>query len=152
MKHSFLLDENLLYRSIQGVDPNGELGLASMHLVLLIAQNCHSIRYNSFLLTRYMHHLSILKNEKSKILDPLFFHRLFFGNSLKAVMEHAEPPPLPSSARIPNEDIDVVRAALVSHPKFITNDPDLMEAINSCQQLHLTALTPQQAMQFASQT
>jgi len=89
VKHSFLLDENILYRSIQGVDPNGEFDLASMHLVLLIAQNCHSIRYNSFLLTRYMHHLSILKNEKSKMLDPLFFHRLFFGNSLKAFMEHA---------------------------------------------------------------
>lgn len=152
MKHSFLLDENLLYHSIKGVDLFGNLDLSSTQLVVLIAQNCHSIRYNAFLLGRYRHHLSTLKNEKSKILDPIFFERLFFGNSLKAVREDAKPPHLPSSAHIPNEDIDVVRAALVSHPKFITNDPDLMAAINSCQQLHLTALTPQEAMQFASET
>jgi hypothetical protein len=84
-------------------------------------------------------------------LEPAFFERLFFGNSLKAVMEDDEPPPLPASAHIPNEDIDVVRAALVSHPKFITNDPELMDAINGCQSLHLMALTPRQAMQFASE-
>jgi hypothetical protein len=152
VKYSFLLDENLLYHSIKGVDLYGNLDLSSTQLVVLIAQNCHSIRYNPFLLARYRHHLSILKNEKSKILDPVFFERLFFGNSLKAVREDAEPPQLPVNAHIPNEDIDVVRAALISHPKFISNDPELREAINACQQLHLTALTPQDAMQFASQT
>jgi hypothetical protein len=152
VKHSFLLDENLFYHSVKGVDLYGNLDLSSTQLVVLIAQNCHSIRYNTFLLGRYRHHLSILKNEKSKILDPVFFERLFFGNSLKAVREDAEPPKLPANARIPNEDVDVVRAALVSHPKFISNDPELREAINGCQQLHLTALTPQDAMQFASET
>jgi hypothetical protein len=151
VKHSFLLDENILYHSIKGVDLYGNLDLSSAQLVVLIARNCHSIRYNAFLLGRYRHHLSILKNEKSKILDPIFFERLFFGNSLKAVSENAVPPQLPASAHIPNEDIDVVRAALVSHPKFITNDPELREAINSCQQLHLAAMNSQQAMQFASE-
>jgi hypothetical protein len=121
-----------------------------MELVVLIARNCHHICYNSFLLGRYRLHLAALRNERSRLLEPAFFERLFFGNSLKAVREEAEPPHLPASAHIPNEDIDVVRAALVSHPKFITNDPELMDAINDCQQLHLTALTPQQAMPFAS--
>jgi hypothetical protein len=46
---------------------------------------------------------------------------------------------------------DVVRAGLISHPKFVTNDPVLGGAINSCQALHLTALTPQEAVQFASE-
>lgn len=152
MKHSFLLDENILYHSIKGVDLYGNQDLAAMELVVLIARNCHSIRYNSFLLERYRHHLAALKNEPSRLLEPAFFERLFFGNSLKAVREDADPPRLPASAKIPNEDIGVVRAALVSHPKFITNDPELMEAIKGCQQLQLIALNPQQAMQFASET
>jgi hypothetical protein len=152
VKHSFLLDENILYHSIKGVDLYGNQDLTAMELVVLIARNCHHICYNSFLLGKYRLHLAALRNQPSKLLEPAFFERLFFGNSLKAVREDAEPPHLPASAHIPHEDIDVVRAALVSHPKFITNDPELMEAINGCQQLHLTVLTPQQAMQFASET
>lgn len=151
MKHSFLLDENILYHSIKGVDLYGNRDLSAMELVVLIARNCHHIRYNSFLLGRYRAHLAALRNEPTRLLEPAFFEILFFENSLKAVREDAEPPDLPASAHIPSEDIDVVRAALVSHPKFITNDPELREAINGCQQLHLTALTPQQAMEFAFQ-
>jgi hypothetical protein len=152
VKHSFLLDENILYHSIKGVDPYGNSDLVSMELVVRIARNCHHIRYNPFLLERYRHHLSALKNERWRLLEPAFFERLFFGNSLKAVREDAVPPPLPASAQIPNEDINVVRAALISHPKFITNDLKLLASINACQPLHLTALTPQQALQFASDT
>jgi len=152
VKHSFLLDENILYHSIKGVDLYGNLDLSAMELVVLIARNCHHIRYNSFLLGRYKAHLAALRNEPARLLEPAFFERLFFGNSLKAVREDVEPPHLPANAHIPNEDIDVVRAALVSHPKFVTNDPALTEAITGCQHLHLTVLTPQQAMQFASQT
>jgi hypothetical protein len=152
VKHSFLLDENILYHSIKGVDLNGNLDLTAMELVVLIAKNCHSIRYNAFLLGRYRNHLANLKNEPQKFLQPAFFETFFFGNSLKAVREDANPPHLPTSANIPNEDIDVVRAALISRPKFVTNDPDLRDAINACQALHLTAITPAQAVQFASET
>ncbi len=149
MKHSFLLDENILHHSIKGVDLHGNPDLAAMELVVLIARNCHSIRYNRFLLGRYTNHLRALRNERARILDPVFFERHFFANSAKAVLENVEPPRLPSSAKIPNEDTDVVRAALISHPKFITNDPTLRRAITDCAHLHLTALTPEEAIPFA---
>lgn len=149
MKHSFLLDENIFYHAIKGTDLLGNEDLSAMDLVVNIARNCHSIRYNTFLLSRYNVHLERLAREPARVLQPLFFHRHFFANSLKAVREDAQPPNLPSSARIPNEDIDVVRAALISHPRFITNDPKLKHAINECEQLHLTALTPTEAMDLA---
>jgi hypothetical protein len=152
VKHSFLLDENIFYLSIKGVDLRGNSDLTAMQLVTTIAQNCHSIRYNSFLLTRYRHHLGLLRNEPSRLLQPVFFERLFFGNSAKAVQEFSQPPALPASARIPNEDKDVVRAALISHPKFITSDPTLRDAINTCQHLHLRAMNPTEAMLFARDT
>lgn len=152
MKHSFLLDENILYHSIKGTDAQGNLDLTAMQLVVLIAQNCHTIRFNRFLLGKYKLHLAALKNEPQKFMQPMFFETLFFGNSLKAIREDANPPHLPANAQIPNEDIDVVRAALISHPKFVTNDSDLRDAINACQHLHLTALTSAQAVPFASET
>jgi len=152
VKHSFLLDENILYHSIKGVDLYGNPDLTAMQLLVMIATNCHSIRYNAYLLARYRHHLAALRDEPSKVLQPVFFQRFFFGNSVKAVMEDADPPPLPKNANIPNEDIDVVRAALISRPKFVTNDPDLRNAINACQALYLTAITPAQAVQLASET
>jgi hypothetical protein len=152
VKHSFLLDENILYHSIKGIDLQGNQDLAAMELVVRIARNCHSIRYNRFLLGRYTNHLNTLKNDPANILNPLFFQRHFFANSLKAIREDAEPPHLPSSANIPNEDVDVVRAALISHPKFITNDPELKQAILKCEQLHLTALSPGEAIQYALET
>jgi hypothetical protein len=149
VKHTFLLDENILYHSIKGTDLHGNLDLTAMELVFLIAKNCHSIRYNAFLLERYRRHLAGLRNEPLKLLEPAFFERLLFGNSSKAVREDMNPPRLPASAQIPNEDIEVVRAALISHPKFVTNDPDLRNAINACEALHLTALTPAAALPFA---
>lgn len=152
MKHSFLLDENIFYHSIKGTDLHGNPDLAAMQLVVLIATKCHSIRYNRFLLERYLGHLSSLANDRTKLLEPVFFQRHFFSNPLKAVIETAAPPHLPKNANIPNEDKDVVRAALVSHPKFVTNDPTLQRAINDCEALHLVALTPLQAMEFASET
>jgi hypothetical protein len=152
VKHSFLLDENILFHSIKGTDLHGNPDLTAMRLVILIATNCHSIRYNSVLLERYRHQLAKLKNERSKYLEPTFFYRFFFGNSLKAVMEDAEPPHLPQNAKIPDDDIPIVRAALISHPKLVTNDPTLMDAVNACEHLHLTALTPEQAMPFAAET
>ena len=152
MKHSFLLDENIFYLSIKGVDVHDQPDLTAIQLVTSIAKNCHSIRYNAFLLTRYRHHLALLKKEPSRLLQPVFFERLFFGNSAKAVQEFTDPPDLPANAQIPNEDIDVVRAALVSHPKFITSDTKLRDAINACEHLHLTAMNPSEAMVFASET
>jgi hypothetical protein len=152
VKHSFLLDENILFHSIKGTDLHGNDDLTAMRLVVLIATGCHHICYNSTLLDRYRRQLEKLKNERVGGLEPTFFYRFLFGNSLKAVMEYAPPPQLPSSAKIPDDDIPVVRAALVSHPKLVTNDPKLMKAVNACEQLHLTALDPAEAMRYATET
>ena len=65
------------------------------------------------------------------------------------VWEHENPPALPANNLIPAEDVEVVRAALISHPKFITADRELREAINRCEALHLTAMEPADALVLA---
>ncbi len=81
-------------------------------------------------------------------MQPAFFIQLF-ENSLKVAWEHDNPPALPSGCAIPAEDIDIVRTALISHPKFVTADHELLRAINSCEALHLRAITPADAIALA---
>jgi hypothetical protein len=73
-------------------------------------------------------------------------------NAQKLVHEGEEPPALPSNCNIPTEDINVVRAALISHPKLVTADVDLMTAVNGCEALHLQAISPAEAIILASDT
>jgi len=84
--------------------------------------------------------------------SPCSFSTQLVKNSLKIVWENENPPALPMGSIIPAEDIEVVRAALISHPKFITADRELREAINSCEALHLTAIRPAGALILANDT
>jgi hypothetical protein len=96
-----------------------------------------------------MVHLNNLQRDRSGVLQPVFVLTQLVKNSLKIVWEYENPPALPLGSSIPAEDIDVVRAALISHPKFITADRELREAINSCEALHLTAIHPAEALILA---
>jgi hypothetical protein len=152
VKHTFLLDENILYFAVKGVDERGREDLTCAQLILVIARNCHRVLFNQRLLERYRGHLNSLARERSRVLEPLYLLNQLFLNASKQVMQHEEPPELPKGARIPAEDIEVVRAALITRPKFVTGDTDLREAINRTEALHLRAITPQEALEFAEQT
>ena len=152
MKYRFLLDENVLHHAIRGVDEHNSLDLTAAQLVLLIARNCHRVLLNRFLHARYQDHLKALERTRSGVLQPIFLLSQFVNNSAKVVWESDDPPNLPGSANIPAEDVEVVRAALISHPLFVTSDQKLREAINTCPALHLTALTPAEAIARAQES
>jgi hypothetical protein len=152
MKHHFLLDENIFHHAIKGVDRNDRPDLTCTKLVLQIASNCHRIILNGFLRERYRVHLRGLMTHRPGVLQPLFVLNELVLNSLKVVNELDQPPMLPSSCDVPAEDIEVVRAALISHPKFVTSDHKLMAAINRCEALHLRALSPSEAIILAADT
>ena len=50
MKHTFLLDENIPYLAIRGVDARDNPDLAATRLVFLIAKNCHKTVADEFLI------------------------------------------------------------------------------------------------------
>ena len=149
MKHRFLLDENILYHAIKGVDKHDNPDLTCAELMLLIARNCHTITLNRFLQRRYAVHMKELERVNAGVLQPIFLLRELIHNADKVVMEYDDPPALPEHSQIPREDIDVVRAALISHPIFVTAEDDLREAISKCEALHLRAMRPTEALDLA---
>ncbi len=146
-----MLDEIILHQAIKGVDRDNNADFTCAHLLVLIARNCHSIVLNQFLRTRYLAHIGKLKGVKSGALQPLFVLNNLVLNSQKAVWQFENPPGLPSGCRIPSEDVDVVRAALISHPVFVTDDEDLKVAIDNCEALHLRAMFPPEALLLAGE-
>lgn len=149
MRRRFLLDENLIYHAIKGVDEYENLDYTSAELFMLIARNCHSITLNHFLRARYLVHLRNLETNKSGALQPAFLLNLFFKSQNKVVWELDERPRLPQGCGIPDEDVEIVRSALISHPIVVSADGELRDAINACEALHLTAVAPAEALTFA---
>lgn len=152
MKYHFLLDENVLHHAVKGVDAQNNTDFTAAQLVLLIGQNCHRIVVNGFLHGRYLAHIKDLEASKSGVLQPLFFLKELIRNSAKVVWEHQDPPQLPNCPGIPREDADMVRAALVSRPVFVTAEANLKSAINECEALHLRAVDPAEAIPLARET
>ncbi len=151
MKHNFLLDENILYHAVRGVDEHENPDHTATELLFLIAKNCHRITLSTELLPRYWHHLKRLVREPAPALQPVYFMTQFIKNSAKAAVEYSNPPELPAEVRIPAEDVHVVRAAMMVNAVVVTADGELREAINSQPALQLRALNPAEAIELAKE-
>jgi hypothetical protein len=116
VKHKFLLDINILYYATKGVDQNRRPDGTCIDLIRLIFLNCHSIRMDAVLLERYKRHLAWLQKDPASMLEPLRALNSIMQNSRKAVLEEGNPPNLPVGIQIPQNDVYVVRAGLVSQP------------------------------------
>ena len=153
MKKKFLLDENILYEAIKGVDLHGRPDPTSTDLVRLIRENCHSIVLDRELAGRYLHHLSRLQEEPVRKMEPLDFLKEFvLLNSAKRTWESTKGVAVPPEARIPKEDIHIVRLAMVSSALVVTSERELRDAINAFPAFGLSALAPNAAIAPASET
>ena len=111
MKHKFLLDENILYCAIKGVDERDNKDLTAVNLVRFIAENCHSIVFDEELRLRYYRHIQGLINERSPITQPVFFIIQFIKNLQKVDIIYEPAPYLAEENNYPREDIHIVRVA-----------------------------------------
>lgn len=153
MKHKFLLDENILYYALEGVAEDGRPDLTATNLVRLIGQNCHRIVVDRELSGRYVGHLRLKQLRTSLILQPIEFFNEFVLNWAKSSWESADPanpPVIPKAANIPVKDTHIIRLALVSQAMVITCDRALRLAINGYPAFGVRALTPDEAIPFAS--
>jgi hypothetical protein len=152
VKHKFLLDENILYFAINGVDENDAPDETSTILVTRIGLNCHTIVVSQFLLDRYWVHINqiLRQGRRARALEPVVFINQLLKNSQKWAVEWSECPPLPGGVVVPAEDIAIVRLALLAGARIVTGDSDLRLAVNGSVALNLQAVTPSEALVFAA--
>lgn len=152
MKHRFLLDENILYFAIYGVDEHDHSDSTSTELVRRIGANCHRIVINNLLRQRYWVPINgaIREGRRPKAMEPASFIVQLQMNSEKWSLELSECPELPAGVGIPAEDVDIVRLALLAQTKIVTGDGKLRTAVNNAPSLGLQALTPDEALLLAA--
>lgn len=152
MKHRFLLDENILYFAIYGVDEHDHADQTSTELVRRIGANCHRIVVNNFLRQRYWVPINqaIREGRRPKAMEPVSFIVQLQMNSEKWSLELSDCPELPEGVVVPGEDLDIVRLALLAQTKIVTGDGKLRAAVNGSPVLGLQALTPGEALVLAA--
>jgi hypothetical protein len=147
---TFLLDENILYHAIQGVDRHDQPDPTAAELLKAIAVICHGIFVHKYLLERYGNAFKKLREHPPRSDAALEFIKQLLHNSAKAIWEYSHLPDLPENLTLPDEDRDIVRVALISRPILITNDSKLRETVNAHYQiLGLKALDAREALELA---
>jgi len=150
VKHRFLLDFNIIYHAVRGVDEHDEPDTTCAELLLLIGRNCHTIVVNSYLFQEYLARLNELFGTKAPALPPIYFLLQLLLKAEKFSQETEELPPIPQGIEIPHEDIQIVRSTLVSQPILVAADGELRDAVNSSSPiLGVRAVRPGEALVLA---
>ena len=149
MKHRFLLDLNIIYHAVRGVDEHDQPDATCAELLRLIGQNCHKIVVNEYLFGEYLRRLKELFQTKAPALPPIDFVQQLLFKADKFVQETGELPAIPPNVELPREDIEIVRSTLVSQPILVAADEELRTAVNSSPILGVRAVPPAEAIVLA---
>jgi hypothetical protein len=152
VKHRFLLDFNIIYHAVRGVDKYDNPDQTCAELLCLIGQNCHKIVVNEYLIGEYLKRIYNLYNTIAPALPPIYFIQQLLFKAEKFSQEIGELPTIPPGVDLPREDIEIVRSALVSRPILVAADEPLCEAVNNNVGLGLRAQSPELALVLARDT
>ena len=153
MRLYFLLDENILYHAIRGVDPHDQPDETSTRLVQTIVKVCHSVVIHDVLRVRYIKILQLLRFERPRHLSPAEFFKQVLERADKRTFQYDALPALPNGCGdVPREDEYLVQAALLSHPILVTSDEALYNALKNHPELGIEVLRPREALQRAQST
>lgn len=154
MKHRFLLDENILYFAVLGVDEHGSPDSASIELASRIGANCHRIVIDAFLIDRYHRHLLLIGREhrRGNANEPISYIRELLKKAEKLQWRQEDYPELPAGVMIPAKDVEIVRLALLYQAVIVTCDEPLTAALGKAAGLGLRVLRPVEALELAADT
>jgi hypothetical protein len=159
MKHTFLLDENIIYLGIRGVNKHNKQDPSASEFLTLLAQNCHRIVVDKEINRRILDHLSRIQREKDTWPIPYFglFLIQIFHNSEKFIRKFEETPPLINEEKVAHlvrKDIHILRAANYFNAIIVTEDDDLIRIVTTdknLKKLGLRALKVKDAICLAKE-
>ena len=146
MRQRFLLDENVLFHAIRGVDRHNNRDDTAARLIFTIVRVCFVIVIHDVVRVRYLRKLNELMGERSSFLAPTYVFNQLLKRADKRIFQYDELPSLPAGTAVPRKDEFLVQAALISRPIIVTADDKLRDSIRNQPALGLTALSPQEAL------
>jgi hypothetical protein len=149
VKYLFLLDDNILYFAIRGVDRHDNPDDTAARLVHTIVEVCHSLVIHDVMRPRYIKILERLRRERPSHLPPGYFFNQLLKRADKRTFEFEDLPPLPAGCNVPREDEYLVQAALISRPLLVTGDEPLYNALKNHPGLGIEVLWPHEALERA---
>ena len=148
MRQRFLLDENILFHAVRGVDRHNNRDETATRLIYTIVQVCYVIAIHDVVRIRYLRKLNELRQERSPSLAPTYVFNQLLKRADKRIFQYDELPSLPAGTAVPRKDEFLVQAALISRPIIVTADDKLRDSIRNQPALGLTALSPQEALEY----
>jgi hypothetical protein len=147
VRHNFLLDENILYHAIRGVDRHDNPDDTAARLIRTIVEVCHSLVVHDVVRVRYLKKLDELKRVRAPHLPPSYFFNQLLNRADKRTFGYDDLPPLPERCSdVHWKDRDLVRAAMISPPLFVTGDEPLYKALKNHPELGIKVLWPEEAL------
>lgn len=151
MRHNFLLDDNIIYFAIRGVDRHDHPDDTAARLVQTIVKVCHSLVIHEVVRVRYLKILDQLRSKRSRFVSPTYVFKQLLQRADKRTFQYDDLPALPTVAKVPRKDEYLVQAALISHPLVVTGDEPLYDALKSQPGLGIEVLWPQEALERAKE-
>jgi len=152
MKYTFVLDECVVLSAQNFSDQHGNEDFKSAHLVISIAENCHKIAVNDYLMKKYYEKIS----DVDSIRQPVSFKVIrIIKHMLKNPNKNvylAFIPNYPFENEIPSDDLPIVKTAVHTQAIFVTSDGRLRQKIEELglpQRHKFKVLYPKEALIYA---
>ncbi|VVB85071.1 Uncharacterised protein [uncultured archaeon] len=160
MKYKFIVDENIFYCAVRGVDEHNNKDYSSARFLMLLQKNCHKMHldkeYNRHYEKNIQNKLESISLKESDILGVGVAKIIqdIIHNSDKTIRKFSASLQFPNEAAIPRKDVYIARCANHFSAKIVTLDKDFRDAVNNhtfLNQNGVKALHPKDAIKLVSE-
>ena len=151
-KKTFVVDENIIYHAINGVDHQDNIDTSSSLFLELLAKNCHKIYWEKRMIQKYLSIIGRLKREKKAFpvsKFDLLLRQILYNKSKYTLVEN-EIPPLDDQVGISSEDVFLIENSLHSGYPIVSNDGTLKTEIEAKESLDIKILSAAEAIPLVS--
>lgn len=153
MKYKFIVDENIFYCAIRGVNEYDKQDTSSARFLAYLLNNCHKICLDEKYNKQFEKTIRIKLGKISKT-EPVFPGiDLLIQNMIhtadKMIRDFCDAGEFPDDEKIPRKDIYLARCANYFSAKVVTLDGEFRDAINAnpfLKEKGIEALRPEEAI------
>ncbi|VVB92133.1 Uncharacterised protein [uncultured archaeon] len=159
MKYKFIVDENIFYCAIRGVDEYDNRDTSSARFLAYLLKNCHKICLDEKCNKRFEKTIQIKLGKISKTEPVLpgidLMIQEIVHTSEKIMRDFSNSGEFPDDEKIPRKDLYLARCANYFSAKVVTLDREFRDAINAnpfLKERGVEALESKNAIKFVSET